>query len=41
MKTKNVCQGLISLHVNFYDNRTKLTGTSNLKNCRWGGGKEK
>ena len=23
MKTKNVCQGLISLHVNFHDNRTK------------------
>ena len=29
---------LISLHANFHDNRTKLTVTSNIKICRWGGG---
>ena len=34
MKTKNVCQFFMT------DNRTKWTGTSNIKNCRWGG-KEK
>ena len=36
MKTKYVCHGLISLHGNFHDNRTKLTATSNIKICRWG-----
>ena len=36
MKTKYVCHGLISLHVNFRDNRTKRTVTSNIKFCRWG-----
>ena len=36
MKTKYVCHGLISLHVNFHDNRTKWTVTSNIKNYRWG-----
>ena len=41
MKTKYVCHGLISLHVNFHDNRTKWTVTSNIKFCRWGGGKRK
>ena len=40
MKTKYACYGLISLHANFQDNRTKLTATSNIKVCRWGG-KEK
>ena len=40
MKIKYVCHGLISLHVNFHDNRTKWTLTSNIKICRWGG-KEK
>ena len=38
MKTKYVCHGLISLHVIFYDNRTKGTETLNTKICRWGGG---
>ena len=41
MKIKYVCHGLISLHFNFHDNRTKWTLTSNIKICRWGGGKEK
>ena len=36
MKTKYVCHGLISLHVNFHDNRKKRTITSNMKICRWG-----
>ena len=38
-KSPNVCHGLISLHANFHDNRTKWTVTSNIKFCRWGGGK--
>ena len=38
MKTKYVCHGLISLHVNFHDNRKKRTVTSNIKIYRWGGG---
>ena len=38
MKTKYVCHGLISLHGNFHDNRTKWTVISNIKICRWGGG---
>ena len=37
MQIKYVCQDVISLHVNFYDNRTKWTVTSNIKICRWGG----
>ena len=37
MKIKYVCHGLVSLHVNFYDNRTKWTLTSIIKICRWGG----
>ena len=36
MKIKYVCHGLISLHFNFHDNRTKWTLTSNIKICRWG-----
>ena len=40
MKTKYAYYGLISLHANFHDNRTKSTETSNMKICRWGG-KEK
>ena len=36
MKTKYVCHGLISLHVNFHDNRKKRTVTLNIKSCRWG-----
>ena len=35
LKIKYVFHGLISLHVNFHDNRTKWTLTSNIKNCRW------
>ena len=41
MKTKYACYGLISLHANFHDNRTKGTATSNIKICRWGGGGRK
>ena len=37
MKTKLVCHGLISRHVNFHDNRKKRTINSNIKICRWGG----
>ena len=36
MKTKYVCHNLISLHVNFHDNRKKRTVTLNIKICRWG-----
>ena len=36
MKTKYVCYSLDSLYVNFHDNRTKWTVTSNTKICRWG-----
>ena len=36
LNTKYVCYGLISLHVNFHDNRTKWTVISNWKICRWG-----
>ena len=38
MRTIYACYGLISLHVNFHDNRTKWTVFSNIKICRWGGG---
>ena len=42
MKTKYVCHGRISLHVNFHDNRTKRLVISNIKISRCGGGgKEK
>ena len=40
MKTKYVCRGLISLYVNFHNNRTMWSLNLNVKNCRWGG-KEK
>ena len=36
MKSKYVCNGLISLHIEFHDNRTKWTENSNIKICRWG-----
>ena len=38
MKTKYVCHGRISLHVNFHDNRTKRLVISNIKISRCGGG---
>ena len=40
MKTKYVCRGLISLYVNFHNNRTKLSTNFNVKFCRWGGKKK-
>ena len=40
MKSKYVCHGRISLHVNFHDNRTKWLVISNIKISRWGGGGE-
>ena len=37
MKTKYVCHGLISLYVNFHNNRTMSSSTNLLvKICRWG-----
>ena len=39
MKTKYVCQGLISLYVNFHNNRTMWSTNLLVKICR--GGKEK
>ena len=41
MKTKYVCRGLISLYVNFQNNRTISSTNLHVKNCRWGGGEEK
>ena len=41
MKTKYVCRGLISLYVNFHNNRTMWSTNLHVKICRWGGGKEK
>ena len=41
IKTIYPCYGLISLHVNFHDNQTKWTVFSNIKICRWGGGRKK
>ena len=38
MKTKYVYHGIISLHVNFHDNRKKRTVTLNIIICSWGGG---
>ena len=38
MKTKYVCRGLISLYVNFYNNRTMWSTNLYVKTCRWGGG---
>ena len=40
MKTKYVCSGLISLYVNFHNNRTMWSSNLHVKICRWGG-KEK
>ena len=39
MKTKYVCRALISLYVNFYNNRTMWSTNLHVKICRWGGGK--
>ena len=36
MKTKYVCRGLISLYVNFHNNRTMWTTNLHVKSCRWG-----
>ena len=42
MKTKYVCHGLISLYINFHNNRTMWSTNLLVKICRWGGGgKEK
>ena len=41
MKTKYVFRGLIGLYVNFHNNRTMWSINLHVKNCRWGGGKEK
>ena len=42
MKTKYVCRDLISLYVNFHNNRTMWSTNLHVKICRWGGGgKEK
>ena len=38
MKTKYVCRGLISLYVNFYNNRTMWSTNLHEKICRWWGG---
>ena len=37
MKTKYVCRGLISLYVNFHNNRTMWSTNLHVKICRWGG----
>ena len=37
MKTKYVCHGLISLCVNFNNNRTMWSTKFLVKICRWGG----
>ena len=36
MKTKYVCHGLISLYVNFHNNRTMWSTNLLVKICRWG-----
>ena len=36
MKTKYVCRGLISLYVNFHNNRTMWSTKLHEKICRWG-----
>ena len=41
METKYVCRGLISLYVNFHNNRTMWSTKLHEKICRCGGGKEK
>ena len=35
-RTKYVCRGLISLYVNFYNNRTMWSTNLHVKICRWG-----
>ena len=40
MKTKYVCSGLISLYVNFHNNRTMSSTNLHVINCRWGKEKE-
>ena len=37
MKTKYVFCGLISLYVNFHNNRTMWSTNLHVKICRWGG----
>ena len=37
MKTKYVCRGLISLYVNFHNNRTMSSTNLHVKNCSCGG----
>ena len=37
MTTKYVRRGLISLYVNFCNNRTMLSTNLHVKICRWGG----
>ena len=39
MKTKYVCRGLISLYVNFRNNRTMWSTNLHVKIGRWGNGK--
>ena len=41
MKTKYVCPGLISLYVNFHNNRTMWSTNLHVKICGWGGGGRK
>ena len=36
MKTKYVCRGLISMYVNFHNNRTMQSTNLHIKFCRWG-----
>ena len=36
MKTKYVCRGLISLYVNFHNNRTMWSTNLYVQFCRWG-----
>ena len=36
MKSKFVCRGLISLYVNFHNNRTMWSTNFYVKTCRWG-----
>ena len=38
MKTKYVCRGIISLYVNFHNNRTMWSTNLHVKICSWGGG---
>ena len=41
MKTKYVGRGLISLNLNFHNNRTMWSTKLHVKICRWGGGEQK